>query len=73
MNLTTLLEFGMEKSRSDQIVHFLSDPPFPLEWTDIYPSDRQFAQLKRVPKNREVKIREIVFKTERVYGFLSGI
>ena len=54
-------------------MHFLSDPPSPLEWTNIYPSDRQFAKLRRVPKSKEVKIREINYKTERVYGFLSGI
>ena len=40
MNLTNLVEFGLEKSRSEQIVHFLSDPPPPIEWTDVYPSDR---------------------------------
>ena len=73
MNLTNLVEFGLEKSRSEQIVHFLSDPPPPIEWTDVYPSDRQFAKLQRVPKNKDVKVREIIYKTERNYGFLSGI
>ena len=30
MNLAKLLEFGWERKRSDEIVHFLSNPPPPL-------------------------------------------
>ena len=45
LNLIKMLEFGWEKNRSLEIIHFLSNPPPPLEWTDIYPSERQFAKL----------------------------
>ena len=44
-----------------------------MEWTDIYPNDGQFARMKRVPKTKDVKITEIIYKTERMYGYLSGI
>ena len=73
MNLTDLFEFGWEKNKSTEIVHFLSNPPPPLEWSDIYPNDRTFAKMQRIPKSKDVKIKEIVYKTERIYGFLSGI
>ena len=73
MNLTDLFEFGWEKNRSNDKVHFLSNPPMPLEWTDVYPNDRTFAKMQRVPRSKDVKIKEIVYKTERTYGFLSGI
>jgi len=73
MNITGLLEFGLERVRQSETIHFLSNPYPPLEWTDIYPTDKKFQAMQRVPKTKDVKIKEIVYKTEKIYGFLSGI
>ena len=71
--MTSLLEFGWEKNRTQETVHFLANPPPPLEWTDIFPNDRKLSMLRRVSKTKILKLKEIVFKTEKIYGFLSGI
>ena len=73
MNLVKMLEFGWEKNRSSEIVHFLSNPPPPLEWTNIYPNDRQLKRLRIIPASVNVSLKEIWYKKEKIYGFLSGI
>ena len=40
MNPQELVEFTWEGKRKDERVHFLTPPPPPLEWTDIYPNER---------------------------------
>ena len=71
--MVKLLEFGWERKRSEEIVHFLSNPPPPLEWTGIFPTDRQLKKLRIVPSRTNIVISEIWVKTEKIYGFLSGI
>ena len=39
MNLSSLLEFGWEKERRQEKIHFLTVPAPPLDWTDVYPTE----------------------------------
>ena len=39
INLSGLLEFGWEKGRREEKIHFLTVPAPPLAWTDIYPNE----------------------------------
>ena len=45
MNLSSLLEFGWEKSRREEKTHFLTVPAPPLAWTDVYPNEEQLKQM----------------------------
>lgn len=73
MNLVRLIEFGWEKNRTAEVVHFLSNPPPPLEWTGIYPTERQLKKLRIIPSTVNVTLKEVWYKKEKIYGFLSGI
>ena len=73
MNLSNLLEFGWEQGRRQEKVHFLAVPVPPLEWTDIYPSDETMQQMQSLPRPQDIRLCAIVYKCDKVFGYLSGI